>query len=391
MVTRLKDLVIDRVALVPAGDDPEAQVVLWKSRGGSSTDDLADGTWSADVLKRAFTTAQRVASAKAGHAIPVRNDAGDVVDGRYPIENVADMMNAMRAIGRVAEGDRSAVVAHIKRQAKRLGATDRLGDAFKAFDKAPRLTESRVERLRQAYADLGAVLAEAGGEKEEGMTDDARKALVDGLPAELRDGVEKFLDGLEAERDDARKQLDELKVEVEKLKAAPPADEPTDEVEKALRDEAVPESVKAVLRSEKARREKAEAEGHDALERVSKIEEERATDLLVAKARDWRYLSLKAEDFGPRLRAIEKVDAETAREVERVLTAANAIANEAMREIGKTGGDATDAEKRFADRAEEIAKAKGISKESAMAELSATAEGKAMLGEVKAEREKEEV
>lgn len=32
MARRLLDLVIERVALVPAGDDPEAQILLWKAR-----------------------------------------------------------------------------------------------------------------------------------------------------------------------------------------------------------------------------------------------------------------------------------------------------------------------------------------------------------------------
>ncbi|MGH2634978.1 MAG: hypothetical protein ACRDHU_02355 [Actinomycetota bacterium] len=32
LIRRLRDLVIDRVALVPAGDDPEARIVLWKAK-----------------------------------------------------------------------------------------------------------------------------------------------------------------------------------------------------------------------------------------------------------------------------------------------------------------------------------------------------------------------
>ncbi|MCI0635956.1 MAG: hypothetical protein L0206_18880 [Actinobacteria bacterium] len=46
MVTQLKDLTIERVAFVPAGDDPSAEVVFWKRRDRSSK-----GGGEADVLK----------------------------------------------------------------------------------------------------------------------------------------------------------------------------------------------------------------------------------------------------------------------------------------------------------------------------------------------------
>lgn len=99
----------------------------------------ASATLKADAggIERSFTTEQRVALAKKGWAIPVKNDAGDIVDGRYPIENTSDLTNAVSAIGRVAEGDRAMVIAHIKRQARRLGATDAIPDAWKAAGDGP--------------------------------------------------------------------------------------------------------------------------------------------------------------------------------------------------------------------------------------------------------------
>lgn len=87
---------------------------------------------SAGGMMRSFTTEQRVALAKKGWAIPVKDDAGDIVDGRYPIETESDLENAISAIGRVAAGDREMVIAHIKRQASRLGATDKIPDGWKA-------------------------------------------------------------------------------------------------------------------------------------------------------------------------------------------------------------------------------------------------------------------
>lgn len=51
---------------------------------------------------------------------------------RYPITDVASLKKAIKAIGRVKEGDRSAVIAHIKSEAKRLGESALIPDNWKA-------------------------------------------------------------------------------------------------------------------------------------------------------------------------------------------------------------------------------------------------------------------
>lgn len=75
--------------------------------------------------KKDYSTDQRVELAREGKAIPVKDpDTGEITDGRYPIDNTADLGNALQSYGRAA--DKEAVQAHIVRQAKRLGATDQL-------------------------------------------------------------------------------------------------------------------------------------------------------------------------------------------------------------------------------------------------------------------------
>lgn len=70
------------------------------------------------LRERAFSPEQRVALAKAGKAIPIKNDKGEVIGGRYPIENADDLKNAKMAYGRSAS---AAVKAHINKMAKTLG------------------------------------------------------------------------------------------------------------------------------------------------------------------------------------------------------------------------------------------------------------------------------
>lgn len=379
---RLHDVTIHRVAFVGEGDNPLADLVLWKER-----DEV--GPEPEGFEKRTFSTEQRVAAAKAGNAIPVRNDSGAIVDGRYPIENVADLMNAARAIGRVAEGDRAKVIAHIKRRARALGAVDRLGETFKELvEKAPRLTDSRVSRLRAAYDALGEVIEEAG-RKEESMTEPQKTlTLPDDLPEDVRKSVEGHVAAMQDEIDAAQKERDEATAKVEELSKEKTSDEPTptDPIEKALADPEVSDVVKEALRAQKERADAAEKAREESDERLSKELEERAFEKALAKVEGWKYLALNAEEFAKTLRSIEKHDSEAAEAVETVLSRANAAASESLLELGKRGAtEPTEAEETFDKKAEEIAKEKGITKEQAYGELAATAEGRRLM------REREEV
>lgn len=69
-----------------------------------------------------FSTERRKQLAKKGFALP---------DGSYPIENIQDLKNAIRAFGRAPEGKRAQVKRHIIKRAKALGATNLLPDDWK--------------------------------------------------------------------------------------------------------------------------------------------------------------------------------------------------------------------------------------------------------------------
>ena len=71
----------------------------------------ADG----NLEERQFTAEQRTAMAKSGHAMP---------DGSYPIENKADLSNAIQSFGRAK--NQGAVKRHIIKRAKALGMMDML-------------------------------------------------------------------------------------------------------------------------------------------------------------------------------------------------------------------------------------------------------------------------
>lgn len=93
----------------------------------------------ADVEKREFTQAQREAAAESGAAMP---------GGGFPIKTVADLKNAISAIGRAK--DRAATIAHIKERAGALGREDLIPDSFKDV-------EPDVEKVEHNAADLEAV------------------------------------------------------------------------------------------------------------------------------------------------------------------------------------------------------------------------------------------
>lgn len=97
--------------------------------------------------RRQYSTAERVALAKKGQAIPVKNDKGDVIDGRYPIADTADLGNAISAYGRAS--DKGEVQAWIKKRAAALGAMDQLPDDWRLFEDIARLIAETVSDLEQ--------------------------------------------------------------------------------------------------------------------------------------------------------------------------------------------------------------------------------------------------
>jgi hypothetical protein len=101
----------------------EEKVGLEKSADVDPLTDIIEKLFPT-VAKRMFSADQRKEAAKAGTAMP---------DGSFPIENKADLENAIRAYGRAK--DKEAVKAHIEARAKALGCEDCIpqewGDAAK--------------------------------------------------------------------------------------------------------------------------------------------------------------------------------------------------------------------------------------------------------------------
>lgn len=80
-------------------------------------------TADAELAKREFSAEEREQAADRGQALP---------DGSFPIKNVQDLRNAIRAIGRAK--DPAKAKAHIKRRARALGREDLIPEGWKAAD-----------------------------------------------------------------------------------------------------------------------------------------------------------------------------------------------------------------------------------------------------------------
>lgn len=210
-VTSLKS-----VGLVSAGDNPDAEVVIFKARVDKRTPAEKLLSRFDELNKRKFTAEQRRDLAESGKALK---------DGSFPIVNTGDLRNAISAFGRA--GAKTAVKAHIIRRAKALGATDMLPDKWnvsKLSVKAESLHDSqKVNMDLSAIKDdqLRKSIEDAFAEKDTEVSDletNLEKAIE--KVAELEKGESKPEDdasdevkGLIKERDDQisglRKDLDD--------------------------------------------------------------------------------------------------------------------------------------------------------------------------------------
>jgi len=395
---RLTNLLVQRVAFVPRGDNPGADVVLWKSQeprgariGGNTFTSTADGItigkavddseWDGNAaMSKAKTAADYraiCAGRKSGEsdqrgswALPHHKSAGSP-------PNAAGVRNALARLGQTqgltnAEAARKHLEAHM---ASIRGSTT----------KAPRLTEPRLERLRGLHQQLGEFLTEAGG-KGDHVSDTAEKhELPDDLPEEARAKVEQVLADAEKAKADAEAERDAAKDELEK---ATKPDEPTDPFEKAMADPDLSADVKAVL---KAQREQAATE-HQAREesdaKLAKEIERREIEEQSAKVRGWKHLALKDDEVAPMLRDLGATKPELGAKVEEALTRVNAFASEAFREIGKVEAGPIEAYEKLQQLAKARADVSGgkQSPEQALADVLRTEEGRALNAEYQRER-----
>lgn len=132
--------------------------------GTTVIDVFGDGSLRESSVERMsekdFSSDDRKALAAKGQAIPVRNDAGEITGGSYPIETADDVDAAIKAYGR---NPTPTVKAHIIKmaqkvgtkaqvdQAKSLGSSDSVKEAAAAPEILARLEalESQAPRLRQ--------------------------------------------------------------------------------------------------------------------------------------------------------------------------------------------------------------------------------------------------
>lgn len=127
----LKSLRVDEISLVDAPANPGALHVLFKRR---ETRMPTDAELAEAYMKREFTAEQRKDAAASGAALP---------DGSFPISNVDDLKNAIKAVGRASDPGKAK--AHIKARAKTLGATAELPDTWKGTD--PGMLDRLLTRL----------------------------------------------------------------------------------------------------------------------------------------------------------------------------------------------------------------------------------------------------
>lgn len=180
MPNQLTQLKVGEVSLVDSGANkhngqPLARIMLFKrdNRGV-----LEDGDYPSGVHKRKFTDAERKEDAKSGAAMP---------GGGYPIEDEADLHNAIRAIGRAKDPGKTK--AHIRSRAKALGLTDLLPDTWSKRDSGNATVAYLAKRfpklaeIAKAYGDGEAVDFDTAQERVEqneeacGLMDEVNEAV----------------------------------------------------------------------------------------------------------------------------------------------------------------------------------------------------------------------
>lgn len=127
------------------------------------------------VMKRDVSRSERQSLAREGKALP---------HGGYPIANVGDLKNAIRAIGRAKNPARTR--AHIKRRAAALGRTDLIPDSWKG-DSIRELPDELIDELLKAVDGGLLTLSEA----QSLMIAEDEQQLTKSTPEDDDPGVEK--------------------------------------------------------------------------------------------------------------------------------------------------------------------------------------------------------
>ena len=196
--------------------------------------------------------------------------------------------------------------------------------------------EGLLERLKhylgldeesEAHVELTEKAAEGGDNQPGGRKMADQNADLAKVLGELQE-VKKSVETLTKERDDSRKEVETLKADIKKRDEKPLTPE---------------DMLKALPTEVRARIEKAEKDAKEAGERLTKIEEDRATEVFIGKAQAFKGI-IEPATFGIVMRKIAKVDAALYDEVEKALTKASAQIEAARKqsrafdELGRSGG-----------------------------------------------------
>lgn len=222
MATRLSKLRINEVSSVDRGAGEGVQILLMKRAGAA--DPLPAEVEA--YLKRDFSDAERQRLAGSGAAMP---------GGGYPIENVGDLKNAIRAFGRAK--DKAKTKAHIIARARSLGATSELPDDWKVGKSADTLALATTALIESVASIRGDETVANKAELIAEQVADFKKFLDGVAPAEAIDALAASLaGGASALQKESTMTDDEKKAAEAKAKKEA---EDKEKAEKAMRDENV--------------------------------------------------------------------------------------------------------------------------------------------------------
>ena len=359
-----KNLQINDVSSVNRGAGVGVKVMLMKR------DD------SDEIDKREFSQGERDKAADSGAALP---------DGSFPIKNVSDLHNAIKAVGRAK--DRGRAMAHIKSRAKALGASDALPDSW-----------SKRDDDEDNVIDMTGLI----GKKETDMSaEQIKKVIDDAVSAAMKDATDRITKA-ESEATALRDQVAFLSMPVahqefckdmtvEQKKAFSAKDKKEQDEEMAeLKDEEAKEQKKRLDPAIAKRL--AEAEDDRKILKALQLKDEQAT---FAK----RAVELGlTEDKGEVLRKAQHGDVEAFSTVEKLIgemtTALKAAQKDGkiFKEFGsgqeKSGATALD---QIESRANDLLKSpegKGLTKQQAFAKVYADPENAELVRMEKSERYK---
>lgn len=139
------------ISVALQGAAPPALVKLEQPEPATGVISQVDEYDSEAVVAAAYSDEQRSNDSKKGLALR---------DGSYPIRDVTDLKNAVKAFGRAKESDRAAVKRHIKKRAKALNRMDIVPKDWREASISE--VGERLAETSPLYGEFGEVLV-AGG------------------------------------------------------------------------------------------------------------------------------------------------------------------------------------------------------------------------------------